>query len=285
MPILSGFLPIPLAMMIPFMGAQSLVLGKAFGEGFQYGKRKISSMTNEEFNKLTPSDIAANSRRELQQMIPEMKASITDMRDFQSFIVHELIATAKQLPDDIFQGVTGLGSDTTAGKAASAVVSSFIPQAFGSTGPEQTQKFASDYENEAFNLGFKLLLSIVKTFGTRTDIPIEKRVGYIAAFKRLQAIEDAKKITPKTPTEAIKASGATGVVKQIATMYNEINVEMRALAKIPNNAGGAAALNAQRALVLRLIKAFNRFVQLNRKPGLTIDTAKSLSFRRIIPKT
>ncbi len=60
MPILSGFLPIPLAMMIPFMGAQSLVLGKAFGEGFQYGKRKISAMTNEEFNKLTPSDIAAN---------------------------------------------------------------------------------------------------------------------------------------------------------------------------------------------------------------------------------
>ncbi len=113
MPVLSGFLPIPLAMMIPFMGAQSLVLGKQFGEGFQYGKRKISAMTNEEFNKITPQKLAQNNANELRQMIPDMKRSITDMREFQSFIVKELIATAKQLPNDIFQGVTNSSASQT----------------------------------------------------------------------------------------------------------------------------------------------------------------------------
>ncbi len=56
----SGFLPVPLPMMIPFMGAQSLVIGKMFGVGFQYGKRKISAMSNEEFNKLTFQDTSCN---------------------------------------------------------------------------------------------------------------------------------------------------------------------------------------------------------------------------------
>ncbi len=285
MPILSGFLPIPLAMMIPFMGAQSLVLGKAFGEGFQYGKRKISAMTNEEFNKLTPSDIAANSRKELQQMIPEMKASITDMRDFQSFIVHELIETAKQLPDDIFQGVTGQGPDTPAGKAAGAVISGLIPQAFGSTGPEQPQKFVSDYLQEARNLPFKLLADIVeKMLSGKLSDNVEKRIAYIQIYK--------ERLPPKsttTPEQAIASTTTPGsVVQQISTMYNEILLLLTAWKKalIPVRKAGRTA--AQIATVNKLNKAllakmrqYNQFVQLNRKPNLTIDTAKTIQLGRI----
>ncbi len=75
----SGFLPVPLPMMIPFMGAQSLVIGKMFGEGFQYGKRKISAMPNEEFNKLTFEDMMSNAREELKASIPTINASLHDM--------------------------------------------------------------------------------------------------------------------------------------------------------------------------------------------------------------
>ncbi len=35
------------------MATQSMVMGDAFGQAFQYGKRKISAMSNEEFNKTT----------------------------------------------------------------------------------------------------------------------------------------------------------------------------------------------------------------------------------------
>ncbi len=274
MPILSGFLPIPLAMMIPFMGAQSLVLGKAFGEGFQYGKRKISALTNEEFNKLTPSDIAANSRKELQDMIPEMKASISDMRDFQSFIVHELIATARQLPSDIFQGVTGQGNETSVGKAFDATVSSFLPQAFADTAPQTTQKFADFYYNEAMKLPDALLISIVKTFGTRTDISVEKRTGYIQAFN-----ERNPTVTPLTSQQQFEQTSSAvlsnapshGVVASIAIQFAKLKLLLETTSTTINT-------------FLSFAKVYNQFVAANGHSSLQIDTAKSWAAKKLISK-
>ncbi len=85
----SGFLPVPLPMMIPFMGAQSLVIGKMFGEGFQYGKRKISAMPNESFNKLTFEDMMSNARAELKASIPTINASLQDMQPMVEVVVRE----------------------------------------------------------------------------------------------------------------------------------------------------------------------------------------------------
>ncbi len=88
----SGFLPVPLPMMIPFMGAQSLVIGKMFGEGFQYGKRKISAMPNAEFNKLTFEDMMSNARDEMRASIPTMQHAIQDMLPLVETIVSEFTA-------------------------------------------------------------------------------------------------------------------------------------------------------------------------------------------------
>ncbi len=84
-------MPLPLAMMIPFMGIQSAVMAKQFGENFQYGKRRISAMSNEEFNKLTPQIINEKAAEELKSMIPSMEKSIIDMQDFQTFLIKEFI--------------------------------------------------------------------------------------------------------------------------------------------------------------------------------------------------
>ncbi len=85
------FMPLPLAMMIPFMGIQSAVMAKQFGENFQYGKRRISAMDNDEFNKLTPKILMSNANRELTDMMPEMKESIIQMQEFQIFLVKEFL--------------------------------------------------------------------------------------------------------------------------------------------------------------------------------------------------
>ncbi len=90
------FMPLPLAMMIPFMGVQSAVMAKQFGENFQYGKRRISAMSNEEFNRLTPKILMENANVELKAMIPSMEASITEMRTFQTFLIREFIAMIKE---------------------------------------------------------------------------------------------------------------------------------------------------------------------------------------------
>ncbi len=71
------------------MGAQSLVIGKMFGEGFQFGKRKISAMSNEDFNKLTFEDMMSNARDELQASIPTMNKAMQDMKPMVETVVHE----------------------------------------------------------------------------------------------------------------------------------------------------------------------------------------------------
>ncbi len=269
MPVLSGFLPIPLAMMIPFMGAQSLVLGKQFGEGFQYGKRKISAMSNEEFNKVTPAKLAQDNARELREMIPSMKASITDMRDFQSFIVHELIETAKQLPNDIFQGVTGATGDLSTQNIFKEVVKSttggFIPEAFAEESPKKVQKFADDYEREADRLPFKLLSDIVqKMLSGKLLKPIERKIGYVNSYKKRIPAKSTTTVTQAIASTTVKGS----VIQQIATKFNEVKLMINTYHKKPTNENLKKMLN--------LIKVYNRFVQSNRHPGLTINTANIL---------
>ncbi len=83
------FAPLPLPMMIPFMGIQSAVMAEQFGTMFQYGKRRISAMSNEEFNKLTPKMLQERMTREIEGMIPEMKEQIQAMRPMVELIIKE----------------------------------------------------------------------------------------------------------------------------------------------------------------------------------------------------
>ncbi len=104
-------MPLPLAMMIPFMGIQSSVMAKQFGENFQYGKRRISAMSNEEFNKLTPAKLQDNANKELKAMIPSMEQSVIEMRTFQTFLIKEFL---QMLNDAIGAGLGKLfGFDET----------------------------------------------------------------------------------------------------------------------------------------------------------------------------
>ncbi len=54
---ISGFTAIPNPQMLAFMPIQSYLMMYFAGSGWQYGKRKISAMSNEEFNKLTPEQL------------------------------------------------------------------------------------------------------------------------------------------------------------------------------------------------------------------------------------
>ncbi len=106
------FMPLPLAMMIPFMGIQSAVMAKSFGENFQFGKRRISAMSNEEFNKLTPLKILEQNTRELKSMIPEMEKSVQEMRTFQTFLIREFLRTLNDAIKAGFGELFGINEDT-----------------------------------------------------------------------------------------------------------------------------------------------------------------------------
>ncbi len=104
---IGGFMPIPLAMMIPFMATQSMVMGQAFGMSFQYGKRKISAMSNEEFNATKLQDLATDMYATYKLIIPNLKQSINDSQDLQRYIVASLLDMPRDLLSAFFEGLTG----------------------------------------------------------------------------------------------------------------------------------------------------------------------------------
>ncbi len=84
-------MPIPLAIMPPFMAYQSLVMGDAFGRAFQFGKRKISAMSNEDFNKMDIVTMFEQISNEYTRMIPTVEKAMNQSVDLQVAIVKELL--------------------------------------------------------------------------------------------------------------------------------------------------------------------------------------------------
>ncbi len=107
------FAPLPLPMMIPFMGIQSAVMAEQFGTMFQYGKRRISAMSNEEFNKLTPKMLQERMTREIAGMIPQMQEQIQAMRPMVELIIKEFaqyILLATKAVGEIAETGTGVAT-------------------------------------------------------------------------------------------------------------------------------------------------------------------------------
>ncbi len=100
------------------MATQSLAMGEAFGLGFQYGKRRISAMSNEEFNKITPVKLHQDMQGGVQAMIPEMKQSISNFTMLQTDIIKELVHYASNIINEspeLVREFLGLGKSGTGG--------------------------------------------------------------------------------------------------------------------------------------------------------------------------
>ncbi len=61
------------------MGSQSFIMMYEAGAAWQYGKRRISAMSNEEFNKLTPLKLLEEHTALLRSAIPTIQKSMEDM--------------------------------------------------------------------------------------------------------------------------------------------------------------------------------------------------------------
>ncbi len=115
---ISGFMPVPLAMMIPFMFMQSIMMGYGFGTGFQYSKRKISAMSNEEFNKTTMKDEANKMFAAYTKIIPDLETSIRESKDLQVTIVEEMV----KIPAHLLNALLGTGTEGSATPESPAAV-------------------------------------------------------------------------------------------------------------------------------------------------------------------
>ncbi len=114
------------------MPIQSYLMMYFAGSGWQYGKRKISAMSNEEFNKLTPERLLEQHSDELKRVMPTLEKTLNDVTPLIKILVEqygdfikEAIAAVPQALQNIiggggeFQNIpttsgTGLGPAQTA---------------------------------------------------------------------------------------------------------------------------------------------------------------------------
>ncbi len=110
---LSAFTAIPNPQMLAFMGAQSFIMMYQAGEGWQYGKRKISAMSNEEFNALTPQIVMEKQAVVLRSALSTIEKSMNDMTPMVGSIIkqygdfiREIIAAIPETIQNITQSTT-----------------------------------------------------------------------------------------------------------------------------------------------------------------------------------
>ncbi len=124
---ISGFMPVPLAMMIPFMFMQSVMMGYGFGTGFQYSKRKISAMNNEEFNATSIPKEVSKMFEAYKLMLPDIQQSIRDSKDLQVTVVEEMVKIPAHLLNALL-GTTTEGSSTSDSPAPVPTIGSDAPK-------------------------------------------------------------------------------------------------------------------------------------------------------------
>ncbi len=220
---ISGFLPVPLPMMIPFMGAQSLVIGKMFGEGFQYGKRKISAMTNEEFNKLTFEDMMSNARTELRNSIPTMNAALQDMKPMVDVVVREFLQYINEVSKTL-QAVTVTGLEQGA-----HALGTHVPGAHPEVSIPTTQEtFSTQQPFSPERPGFtKKPIRITTTRGvTQRNVRIKTlpRAGSAQIQLRNHLIQQVRTISrlPKRPATKRSLKSTQDRLTKLLGQYNWI---------------------------------------------------------------
>ncbi len=111
------------------MGAQSFIMMFQAGEGWQYGKRRISAMSNEDFNKLTPERLLQNQAATLRSSLGTIEKSMNDMTPMIETIIHQygefLKVVIRETPS-VLLGVTG-------GKTPQEIMSQLPPETSSSS--------------------------------------------------------------------------------------------------------------------------------------------------------
>ncbi len=310
------FAPLPLAIMIPFMAAQSFAMGHAFGTSFQYGKRKISSMTNEEFNALDSVTLHANLQTDIRAMIPSMNESFHRMESFQIEIIQSMMQTLLKAGDAFLQFIRGEGT-TTIGSALGLTTDEpgheeeqgfpeWIPHAHADDSQFTTTETTTP--DIKYNAIEKYALRFIKKAGngwkTTSLKPTLKEVNYLltesskgnmpniprSIIITLSKTQKQNRPAPLTPTEqqqitkGVVDKTATGIVQKLALMWNTLTFRVNILRKLKSNTKQKASFNNNLKVFLNELKEWNRFVTLNRKSQMQLDTAKSIAQLRLVPK-
>ncbi len=133
---ISGFTAIPNPQMLAFMPIQSYLMMYFAGAGWQIGKRKISAIPNEEFNKMSAKDLLEGFTADLRSTIPTLERSLNDITPLIKTLIEQYgdfirvaIETIPQLAQNIVSGQAGknLSGNLQGGQDILAWISQQLP--------------------------------------------------------------------------------------------------------------------------------------------------------------
>ncbi len=125
---LSAFTAIPNPQMPAFLGAQSFIMMYQAGEGWQYGKRRISALSNEEFNKITPQSLMERQAMELKGAIPVMERSMNNMTAMIPMIIEQYGDFIREAIKAMPQALTNIQPGATISEGMNQFYADFISQ-------------------------------------------------------------------------------------------------------------------------------------------------------------
>ncbi len=297
-----------------FMQSAAMALG--FGSFFQYGKRKVSAMSNEEFNVLTPEALTAQLMSSINNMIPTVQQSFHQMEQMNEMILQAMAKYFDQAVGFLDRWITQRGQNFV-NNIQSGIVDpiSEIPSniedfyknqianedfgtAAGADSPyaAQTQDQPTTITLNAYEQWASRWINYRNSSANFSSATVKELRYMLNQISTGQGGQTAKwrttilkwweKKTPKpltiqeqytaTVTE-VKDSGV-GEVQRTAILYANV---VKFLA-IYSKRGGQTRSNEN--ILLGNTKFYNQYVQSIRKRNLTIDTAKLISQKKIIPR-
>ncbi len=150
---ISGFTAVPNPMMLSFLATQGFAIMYYGGAGWQFGKRKVSGMSNEEVNKMTPNDFLMKLHSETKTMVPTMAKGMEDMtplitttmEQFGSYI-REAIKAIPSAVSNIFTESANAPLSSIGGGAHSQVLG-YAPALLQRYSDEQQLEIAGSQQN------------------------------------------------------------------------------------------------------------------------------------------
>ncbi len=126
---LSGFTAVPNPQMLAFMPIQSYLMMYFAGAGWQIGKRKISAIPNEEFNKMSANDLLKGFTGDLRETIPTLESSLQDItplirvliEQYGDFVRQALAAVPQAISNVFGGGPSDLGGREVIQKPSSGI--------------------------------------------------------------------------------------------------------------------------------------------------------------------
>ncbi len=111
---ISGFTAIPNPQMLAFMPIQSYLMMYFAGAGWQIGKRKISAIPNDKFNKMSADELLKGFTADLRQSIPTLESSMQDVTQLVRPLIEQygdFVREAIKAMPQVLQNVIGGGGE------------------------------------------------------------------------------------------------------------------------------------------------------------------------------